>query len=77
MPRQCISCNADIVVGKVLHQIEYDFYEVEINTECIYCKIFTKEKKQFQELFNNLQKKNERLKYLEERLKIRKIRNKK
>lgn len=75
MGRKCINCGGDIVVGKVLHEIEDDVYEVEIKTECVYCEVLTRTKVEKRELLDKLKQKRRRLIYLEERLNLRKLKN--
>lgn len=75
MGRKCINCGGDIVVGKVLHEIEDDVYEVEIKTECVYCEVLTRTKVEKRDLLDKLKQKRRRLIYLEERLNLRKLKN--
>jgi len=75
MGRKCINCGGDIVVGKVLHEIEDDVFDVEIKTECVYCEVLTRTKVEKRELLDKLKQKRRRLIYLEERLNIRKLKN--
>jgi hypothetical protein len=75
MGRKCINCGGDIVVGKVLHEIEDDVFDVEIKTECVYCEVLTRTKVEKRELLDKLKQKRRRLIYLEERLNLRKLKN--
>ena len=75
MGRKCINCGGDIVVGRVMHEIEDDVFDVEIKTECIYCEVLTRTKVEKRELLDKLKQKRRRLIYLEERLNLRKLKN--
>ena len=75
MGRKCINCGGDIVVGKVLHEIEDDVFDVEIKTECVYCEVLTRTKVEKRDLLDKLKQKRRRLIYLEERLNLRKLKN--
>jgi len=75
MGRKCITCNGDIIVGRVFNKIEDNLYEVKINTECLYCQVLTKTKNEKRELLDKLKEKRRRVIYLEERLKLRKYQN--
>jgi len=75
MGRKCINCGDEIIVGKVLHEIDDDVYEVEIKIECLACQVLTRTKMEKRELLDKLKQKRQRLIYLEERLKLRKIKN--
>ena len=75
MGRKCVTCNGNIVVGKVFNEIEENVYEVQINTECLYCDILRKTRIEKRELLDKLKEKRRRVIYLEERLKLRIIEN--
>jgi len=75
MGRKCVTCNGDIVVGKVFNEIEENVYEVQINTECLYCDILRKTRNEKRELLDRLKEKRRRVIYLEERLKLRILKN--
>ena len=75
MGRKCVTCNGDIVVGRVFNEIEENVYEVQINTECLYCDILRKTRIEKRELLDKLKEKRRRVIYLEERLKLRIIEN--
>jgi len=75
MGRKCITCNGDIIVGRVFNKIEDNLYEVQINTECLYCDILRKTRIEKRELLDKLKEKRRRVIYLEERLKLRKYQN--
>ncbi len=73
MGRECINCGGEIIVGKVLHEVEDNVYEVEIKTECLACEILRRTRNEKRDLLDKLKQKRRRLIYLEERLKFRKI----
>jgi len=76
MPRKCMTCENDIVVGKIITELDNGLIEVDILTDCLYCRILTKEIKIKKELNKNLTAQRKRVIYLEELLKLRKIKNK-
>tara|TARA_B100001059_G_scaffold90400_1_gene89098 strand:+ start:1668 stop:1961 length:294 start_codon:yes stop_codon:yes gene_type:complete len=75
MGRECINCGGEIIVGKVLHEVEDNVYEVEIKTECLPCEILRRTRNEKRDLLDKLKQKRRRLIYLEERLNLRKIKN--
>lgn len=75
MPRKCVTCSDDIVVGKIITDLDNGLQEVEILTECLYCRILRRTKNEKRDLLDQLKEKRRRLIYLEERLNLRKIKN--
>ena len=75
MPRKCITCYNDMIVGKIITQLDNGLEEVDILTECLYCRILTKEIRIKKELNKNLTAQRKRVIYLEELLKLRKNKN--
>ena len=75
MPRKCISCGDDIIVGKIITELDNGLEEVEILTECRSCINLNQAIKIKKELNKNLTAQRKRVIYLEELLKLRKIKN--
>tara|TARA_R110001606_G_scaffold144094_1_gene283534 strand:+ start:1165 stop:1371 length:207 start_codon:yes stop_codon:yes gene_type:complete len=64
-----------MIVGKIITQLDNGLEEVDILTECLYCRILTKEIRIKKELNKNLTAQRKRVIYLEELLKLRKNKN--
>ena len=78
MPRKCMTCGDDIIVGKIITELDNGLEEVEILTECLCCRScinLTQAIKIKKELNKNLTAQRKRVIYLEELLKLRKIKN--
>lgn len=76
MPRKCMTCYNDMIVGKIITDLDNGLQEVEILTDCLYCRILTEEIKIKKELNKKVTDQRKRVIYLEELLKLRKIKNK-
>tara|TARA_R110000787_G_scaffold11980_2_gene39067 strand:- start:2184 stop:2414 length:231 start_codon:yes stop_codon:yes gene_type:complete len=71
-----MTCYNDMIVGKIITDLDNGLQEVEILTDCLYCRILTEEIKIKKELNKKVTDQRKRVIYLEELLKLRKIKNK-
>jgi hypothetical protein len=53
-----MTCYNDMIVGKIITELDNGLEEVDILTECLYCRILTKEIRIKKELYFNKRDKN-------------------
>jgi len=75
MVKNCLTCNGEITLNKIVTCNKNGLEEVELITECLLCRILRREKHIKKELNKNVTFQRKRVTYLEELLKLRKLKN--